>query len=239
MLTSSRYVIRRAVMLGAIPRHSKNIFPKYSKFFSSVPLIDTEDFKYEEETDDQEERKVFSTTDLFENVFATQNSNNLMQGREGAVYDVSEQDLAKYFPEGLAGEMDDENDLIEGASWMIRDSSKLLIRLLDEFVATKGEKLGALTIPKSIVSTVCIPTLTDRPEWEKSVISVKHFGKELTIPAETLSDNVTVAGEGSLVDNCINNLRQLTPDFPKNIMITGWLWKIYQTIWLIVDITYR
>jgi hypothetical protein len=221
MLANSRNAIRRAVMLSSLQRHSKNILPKYSKHFSSVPLIDTDDFNYEEVTDSQEVRKEFSTTDLFENVFAMQKSNNLFQGREGAVYDVSEQDLKKYFPEGLAGEMDDENDLIEGASWMIRDSSKLLIRLIDEFIATKGEKLGALTIPKSIVSAVSIPTLTDRPEWDKSVISIKHFGKELTSPAEASLDNVTVAGEGSLVDSCINNLRQLTLDFPKNVIITG------------------
>lgn len=215
MLTHTRNILR----FSSLSRQSKNVFSSLGKSFSSVNA--SADFNYEVDVNTVVEQKQFSTVDLFENVFATQNSNNIYQAREGAVFDVSASDLKKYFPEGLAGEMDEEFEFVDSASWMIRDSSKLLCRILDEFVSTKGEKLGSLTIPKSIVTNVSIPTLTDRSEWDSAKISVKHFGTELSVSAETLSDNQTIAGEGSLVDSCINNLRQLTSEFPKNIIVTG------------------
>jgi hypothetical protein len=48
--------------------------------------------------------------------------------QEGGYMDITEEDLSKYYPEGLAGGAEEEFDFSQRTSWMVRDTTKVLCR---------------------------------------------------------------------------------------------------------------
>jgi hypothetical protein len=165
---------------------------------------------------------------------ATSKSGNIYAVQEGGYVDLDAKELETYMPEGLAGEMDTEFEFSGRQTWMIRDPSKLLCRILDEFRGGAG--VPALSVHKKVV----LPHLTDRPEWKNSSLSVKWFGQELMPPPlETIASTSkgkgkgrrtamntaiasssssssssseatsTVSGEGSVVEKVLSELKDL------------------------------
>ncbi len=172
-------------------------------------------------TDPKNENGGFSTSELFENVFLAKNIRNIQEARVGAFIDVDANELTKHFPEGLAGDLTDEFDFSANASWMVRDSSKILCRILDEFVVGKGKSINDIEFPKNMVSTVKLPGLTDRPEWPSAALSVRHFGKELTKPIVEEGELEVTSGAGSVVETCLSQLKESTAELPRSIILTG------------------
>ena len=107
--------------------------------------------------------------------------------QEGGYVDLEPKELDQFFPEGLAGEMDAEFEFSGRKSWMVRDSSKLLCRILDEF-ASKGKQGAKQAQQPAVHKGVVVPSLTDRPEWVNSSMRVQYFGQELLPqPQETIA----------------------------------------------------
>lgn len=215
----------------------------------------------------------------FESTFHASKASDIYTVQEGGYVDLEAKDIKQYFPEGLAGEMDAEFEYSGRKSWMIRDSAKLLCRLVDDFDANRrrrGESSGSgsgsinggsssgsissssnssssgsssisssSTGGQAVYKAVSLPSLTDRPEWASASMSVSHFGSELMpAPADTIANpsrlrrtgtgNVggvvqaspvmaVARGEGSLVDKCLQRLREVSGSdaVPAKIMLTG------------------
>jgi len=122
---------------------------------------------------------------------AASKAGNIYAVQEGGYVDLDAKELETYMPEGLAGEMDTEFEFSGRQTWMIRDSSKLLCRILDEFRGGAG--VPGLSVHKKVV----LPHLTDRPEWKSSSLSVKWFGQELMPPPlETIASTSKGKGKG-------------------------------------------
>ena len=169
--------------------------------------------------------------------------------QEGGYVDLEPKELDQYFPEGLAGEMEAEFEFSGRQSWMVRDSSKLLCRILDEFKAKSagGGGGGGGASGPVIHKAITLPSLTDRPEWVGSTMRVQYFGKDLlSPPQETIAmpkskktkrtamsnsgvknpkqaDLSVVSGEGSTVDACLAKLKAAsgTDIMPGKIMLVG------------------
>ena len=147
----------------------------------------------------------------FESTFLASKVSDIYSVQEGGYVDLDAKDIKHYFPEGMAGEMDAEFEHSGRKAWMIRDSAKLLCRLVDAFDATRkskgqgssssssssssnssssssssgGDSVGAPVVYKP----VSLPNLTDRPEWSAASMSVTFFGSELMpAPADTIAN---------------------------------------------------
>lgn len=127
----------------------------------------------------------------FNSFYAGSSESNIYGVQEGGYVDIDEKDIEKYLPEGLAGEMSEEFEFSGRKSWMIRDTAKLLCRLVDQFETAKGIKprgTNASTQAQpqeqrvGLRKAVSLPTLTDRPEWPDARLRVHYFGSDLIDP---------------------------------------------------------
>lgn len=140
--------------------------------------------------------------------------------QEGGYVDLNEDELKILFPEGLAGDANEEFEDTSRTAWMIRDSGKLLCRLLDEYSAMKSNT--PVFTKTSVQTPVKVPQLTDRPEWAKSQIRVKRFGRDLSrvVPMNDVGMRIT-NGPGSMVDEFMKQIKDKKFAFPTKIMLTG------------------
>ena len=124
-----------------------------------------------------EKEKPFSISKFFIEKFDYKYPDRMLQAPPGSFVTITEQDKARYFPEGFAGEIEDEFNYSGESRWMIRDAGKFLFRMIEAHENIRaGKTAGASTI---VNSAVHIPKLTDRPEWHDSVMSVSYYGSEL------------------------------------------------------------
>jgi hypothetical protein len=143
-------------------------------------------------------------------------NDNVFERCEGDYVELDPNDIKKYLPEGLAGDAADEFEFSSQKCWMIRNSSKVLFRLLDNF----AQEVDVNSIKKNVVPRVSVAGLTDRPEWTLAKASVANYGNELLKETAETSLEVT-QGEGSVVDDVIPGISSAMKKGAKNIMITG------------------
>ncbi len=166
----------------------------------------------------------FSASRFYEQNFFHSELKSFHEARLGGLVEADQNDIEKYFPEGLAGETKDEFEFTDSSTWMVRDTGKLLCRLLDEYIAGEGKSINSIKHAKNVTSSVVVPGLTDRKEWNSATLSVKHYGKEIVNVAPK-EDFIVNAGEGSLVDECMSNLSKNSNELPRRIILTGlWCW---------------
>jgi len=93
-------------------------------------------------------------------------------------------------PEGLAGDMEDEFAMTRKRSWMIRDVSRVMCAILDDFPVKNGKARSDKVIPalpsasdpagwNDLWHSKAFPGYSDRPEWRGSLTSVQLYGAEL------------------------------------------------------------
>ena len=116
--------------------------------------------------------------------------------KEGGYVDLDPKDVAKTIPEGLAGEMNDEFDFSSRSSWMVRDTAKLLIRILEEYESTKKGVTKNDKLPCSYSSRIQLHGLTDRPEWSDAKMQLHYYGAELQYPTKTSSSSSSGSSRG-------------------------------------------
>ncbi len=142
--------------------------------------------------------------------------------KPGGFVEVDKTQIIKLLPEGVVDGVNSEFEFSDSSELMVRDSGKFLCRILDDFVAGKGQQLGLSKVVKSIESNLTMTPLTVREEWDSAKMSVKYFGKELVQKPDTFKDNTVCGGEGSLVDKCLVSLgTESSGAFPKHILLTG------------------
>ena len=67
-------------------------------------------------------------------------------------------------------------------AWMVRDSSKLLCRIIEEFENTAKRSRGDTDFNpnrRGLSTPVILPGLTDRKEWPDATVKVFNYGDEL------------------------------------------------------------
>jgi len=93
-------------------------------------------------------------------------------------------------PEGLAGDMEDEFAMTRNRSWMIRDVSRVMCAVLDDFPAKNGKERSDRIIPSlpnisepagwnDLWHNKAFPGYSDRPEWRGALTSVQVYGTEI------------------------------------------------------------
>ena len=160
---------------------------------------------------------------------------------EGGFQEVSTVELDKYLPEGLSHGVEEvlnSNNSSSKSYWMIRESSKLLCRIVDE-VNSKLLPLSKDT-PTNIEiihkRSVHIPLLTDKEEWPNNVLQVTRYGNHLVNSSKKpLQGNVNYVDiskqSDCVVDSCLSNIyEQIEVEnkktnrnvgFPDKILLTG------------------
>ena len=166
--------------------------------------------------------------------------------RFGGFVDLDTNDVQKFIPEGLAGELNDEFEFTGRKSWMIRDSAKFLFRVIEEFENNnKGQESAGASksnnVNQGLSSRITVPGLTDRPEWPEAKVQGYYFGSEVNpVGRPTLDHNYmhnklkgkllessdstgydNVSGEGSEVERMIEALKMKNSPIPTKFMLTG------------------
>lgn len=153
--------------------------------------------------------------------FTAEDNTNVLDARTGSYVSVTQDELNKYLPEGWVSSLQDEFKFSRQHKWMIRDSTKLLFRLIEEVEGTLKNGKQPAAVGAGLESVLEIPRLTDRAEWPEAQLQCSVFGKELKIdgPAKAEAGFVVSKGEGSFVENCMSSLRK--SGLPNKAMLVG------------------
>ena len=147
--------------------------------------------------------------------------------RPGGYTDITRSEIAEYLPEGFAGDTAAEFTFSGRSTWMIRDVSKLLLGLLQQFERTTNVRSSESTESRQrarFSDDAEVQGLTDRPERLDAIMRVQLRGTDLvnTIPSENPKRQAlrVVKDNGSVVDKCLD---AITADggFPSKILLTG------------------
>lgn len=171
----------------------------------------------------------------FKNYFED-NSPSIYDVKEGGYVDISNDTISKCFPEGLAGEMSDEFEFSGTKTWMIRDSTKVLCRLIDEYDQLKNRKSVTDTEPLTMVnsnnksstvqSNISLNGLTDRDPWRNTIMQAQYYGEEVIERVEAFKK---LRGKppvqefrGNLINKHIDKIKQVHKgEVPTKILIAG------------------
>ena len=122
---------------------------------------------------------------------------------------------------------------------MIRDSTKLLCRIIEEFENAGKRSRGDTDFTpqrRGLSTPIVLAGLTDRNEWPDATLKAFYYGAELNKgfkrqdfideagsgeKGEEKSVMVTISGEGSPVEEFIKSLQSEGRSLPNRIMLTG------------------
>eukprot|EP01041_Mallomonas_annulata_P005500 gene5500-11078_t len=145
----------------------------WKRYFSALPSTNENAFDVSSEQ---------HASYKFESFFRAPDSlkGNINLIPEGSYIDVAPGDIDKYFPEGLAGDALKEFEFTGHKMWMVRDVSKLLCGLIDEFqTGTDIKEVDrSETITKSFRLPIEVEGLTNRPEWKVASMNLKYYGRD-------------------------------------------------------------
>jgi hypothetical protein len=140
-----------------------------------------------------------TTKDYFSANFAPNDTTtSLYDVPEGGYMKLDKKTIEEVFPEGLGGEIAQEFTFTRDSAWMVRGTSKLLCRILDE-------KAGVDTssVDKTLQTNVTIEGLTDRNELNCATPSIKSYGTELltrdVVASITAASQQGESGEFSVI----------------------------------------
>lgn len=173
-----------------------------------------------------------SVTDLHTSKFSYKGSQSsaLTSAPTATYVTVTDEDF-KRIPEGFCGELDTEFHFVFGdeRKWMVRDSTKVVCRMLDNFKHRKLDQIGGDgPIHTSSRVDVNYTGLTDRPEWHDSVMNIECFGHSLlSLPKNSVkasgSRNIEYKGSDLVADymESINEIVAKDETIPEKVMIAG------------------
>jgi hypothetical protein len=146
--------------------------------------------------------------------------------QEGAYQNISKEEMDKYLPEGACGEMDKEFEASGSLSWMIRDSTKLVYRIIDEFKNRNGESI----VPRrGLRETIKIPYFTDmQVKWPGSYMEVfSYSNRNLATVQDPIKKGKKdwqkiVRGPDSAVEKCLASIKEKNKNsIPNKVLLTG------------------
>ena len=169
-------------------------------------------------------------------------SPSLYDVKEGGYVDISNDTISKNFPEGLAGEMNDEFEFSGTKTWMIRDSTKVLCKLIDEYDQLKNrtssvDNAESLTMvnsnnkPSAVQSNISLNGLTDRDPWRNTIMQAQYYGEEVIERVEAFKK---LRGKppvqefrGNLISKHIDKIKQVHKgEIPTKILIAGKMFRV-------------
>lgn len=183
----------------------------------------------------------------FEKDFLTPVSKNIYAVPEGGFIEVDPVQLDKYLPEGMCGPVEDGLELNNPTKkgkpvWMVREGTKMLCRLIDEYDAhlhNKNKSSGKEPVIHEVIHSrrVHVPQLTDKDEWSDNVIKITRYGKDLVNASnEKLQGKTNYMRihkkEDCVVDSCIDQIKHEIKaetertgnnslEFPDKVMLMG------------------
>ena len=179
----------------------------------------------------------------FSDNFSRNSSSSLYEVPEGCYTELNESEIRKHFPEGLAGESKEEFEFTGKNAWMVRESSKLLCGILDDFhPPVKASNSSSSSSRNTIETRINIPGLTDRNELQGSTSSLKYYGNELIERTLVNKSSVdaslkVITGNNSHTEKCIESIKgavagaaalstaasstSIPTSIPNKILITG------------------
>lgn len=140
--------------------------------------------------------------------------------QEGGFVTLDADEMGRVFPTGMAGELD-------GDAFMVRDSSKLLCRLMEDFESRCKIGTGVSSLPVGHRYPVVVPGLTDLPQWDNSSTKVFSYSNDdlnsgVDKPETPGGEKMIVRGEGSMVEGVVQQLQQkMNAQLPTRVMLTG------------------
>lgn len=165
----------------------------------------------------------------FSNQFLS-SSTTMHEIKEGGYLSVSEEDLATYLPDAM-GEVQPEFEYSETKAWMIRDSTKLLCRIIEEYETGKTKVSPPSNdaddrTQQGVALRAQLEGLTDRPERSDAVLKVFRRGKQISGDARPSIGNFDImCGPGSMVENVVDEIKKgdewNKPELPTQILVTG------------------
>lgn len=137
----------------------------------------------------------------------------------GGFMDVNIDELDTLIPEGLSGEIEHQFSAALRSAWMIREPTKILCRIIDEF---QGSQVDANT--QHFAMKYNYEGLTNRPEWDDSKLKVFCNGVEVKRPEDKFIDEQTFVfgGESSPMEGYISGIKDKNKsELPKKVVLSG------------------
>lgn len=164
--------------------------------------------------------------------------------QEGTFLPVDMEQFDRYLPEGCSGPMEEalglggdtkkqaafrDDEESENKVWMVRESTKLVCKLIDEHDARiTGKKQDRKASSVRTRRSFHVPGLTDREEWPANTLKVTQYGRDLcNFSKETLQGKRNYVRltkrEESAVDTVMDKLKAAPADsaLPDKILLTG------------------
>lgn len=200
----------------------------YSRQSITVDDTDSIDSSDKSSYDNRPQVTIFQSDKYLEK-FAGKKYNSYTSVQEGGYIVEDVKELEKHCPEGLAGDSKDDFEYIDSTQWMVRDATKILCRLLQEYEKANGVNFG--TTASSISSSsikgkdITLLGLTDRPEWTNAATIVHRYGKRLSVD-DTLSGDAKVRSMVKEILNTehiynTNKQQSVASKVPTEIILTG------------------
>jgi hypothetical protein len=130
-------------------------------------------FKSDIKTPDNE-KSLFEKHGAF---FENNNAENIFEAREGGYVNLPSDIAETVFQDGMAGDMAKEFELAGHPVWMIRDPTKILCRLVNEYEISIGRTENVHNF-KDIAVKQDLQFSRAEP-WNSCVIQAQKFGTEL------------------------------------------------------------
>eukprot|EP01038_Epipyxis_sp_PR26KG_P003963 gene3963-5683_t len=227
MISARRIVSNSKLYRSNIRIGSNFISSRAEEFFSRFgSKYDNHSFDQNEEVKTVEEIKSVQDyfTESFDYKYAAKKT--IYTIREGGFVKLNDNQIENYFPEGFAGEIGKEFEQCNCSAWMVRDGTKVLCNLIDEFKIQKLPNLKNLKSIKDQVlhSRIEVEKLTDRPDWQETKMEVRVFGEKIDVEDDNNgpTGHVISYGPDSKIKNYINGIKSKTSGLiPDKIMITG------------------
>lgn len=167
----------------------------------------------------------FEVLRYFPEHFYSKGRQSVYDMRSGSYQDITNSDVNRYLPEGFAGEVLQEFEFAGHQRWMIRDSTKLMYRFIEETekrLKFTPRSSHPVTSPEAqgMHTKINVPRLTDRKEWQSAHLEVTRFGHNVLSTSSTSSNTLeTTKGPGSILESTIANLH--SQPLSDRIMLTG------------------
>lgn len=145
---------------------------------------------------------------LHHDYFIAPENSNLYAVRSGSYMQVPDNIISTTVPEGLGGEITDEFKFSHKKQWMIRDATKIICHILDNF---QSDTKSSTSLSNDILPFS--PTqFSGKPEWESAKLQISLNGRDvLKGTAQSNDGNVPESYFKALKDTSV----------PNKIMLTG------------------
>lgn len=145
---------------------------------------------------------------LQQEYFTAPESSSLYAVRSGSYIQVSDDIVSKCVPEGLGGEIIDEFKFSHKKMWMVRDATKIICNLLDNF---KDDANSSSSLSNDIVSFTPAQ-FNGKAEWDSAQLQISNNGKDVL-------KGIVQSVDGNAAESYFKAVKD--SGIPNKIMLTG------------------